>query len=72
MDENIINDRINDHIRIIEVAGKVKRLNCVFFTNALRDSKKEEPQYCVDDCSKCDNRDCMFGRKKKQQIYPYK
>lgn len=26
---------------------------------------EKETQYCIDDCDRCKNDDCLFGRKKK-------
>lgn len=42
----------------------VKRLDRLSFFNMSIKSRSEETKYCVDDCSKCDNTDCMYNRKR--------
>lgn len=46
----------------------LKRLKMRFFLNAKNESKANATIYCVEDCKRCKNDDCLFGRKAKKEL----
>lgn len=51
--------------KVNKLAKKIRRMyHASFLFEKILSVGDPEPIYCIDDCNRCENKDCLFGKRK--------